>query len=369
MQVVLIIPTYNEAANIVRLVPEIFALQIPFVTSLQILVVDDDSPDGTGQQVKALQSTYPNLHLISGPKQGLGSAYIRGIRHCLAHFDSDVVMEMDADFSHDPKDIIRLLAQIDAGADFVIGSRYVDGGSIPANWAWYRKLNSSVGNLVARYITDMRSVKDCTAGFRAIRTTLVEQIELDELRVQGYAFQIALLRQALLRGVVVKEVGVAFIDRELGESKLGLRDIVEFLFNVWWIRLEKHSTFIKFGLVGASGVLVNLAVFSLLLSQGLNKFIASPIAIEASIISNFLLNNYWTFRRRVTKDRNRVKGLKFNLVSVGSLMISFLSFTLLSFAWPNWMPQIHQVLSIGPAMLVNYFANSYWTFRTREPKP
>lgn len=366
MHVVIVIPTYNERKNITRLIPQIFSVSMPAVDQLDILVVDDMSPDGTGEAVQELTSTYPNVHLITGPKMGLGKAYIRGMTHVLNTFDADVIMEMDADFSHDPQDIPRLLSEIDGGAEFVIGSRYVKGGSIPSNWGFHRRLNSLLGNLVARYVTDMRKVQDTTAGFRAIKTSLLKQIDLINLRVQGYAFQIALLRQAVIRGATITEVPVDFVDRTEGESKLGPRDIIEFFINVWWIRLEYHSTAIKFGLVGASGALVNLSLFSILIELGLNKFIASPIAIEASIVNNFLLNNYWTFGHRKTRDRTRVKGIKFNIVSFGSLLISFSTFTALSFLFPEVPPQVHQVIAIGPAMFVNYFANTYWTFRSHE---
>jgi len=150
----------------------------------------------------------------------------------------------------------------------------------------------------------------------------------DLLRIQGCAFQVALLHAAVVERAVVKEIPVNFINRQFGKSKLGLSDILEFIVNVWWIRFQESKTFLKFGLVGASGVLVNIGSFMLCLSTGMNKYIASPIAIELSILSNFLFNNYWTFRRRRTKDRVRIKGLKYNLVSilsVGSLLTYYSS--------------------------------------------
>ena len=126
-------------------------------------------------------------------------------------------------------------------------------------------MNSWGGNIVARYVAGIYKVRDCTAGFRAIRTTLLKQISFDDLRVQGYAFQVALLHEAVSLGAVVKEVPVDFIDRTEGESKLGISDIIEFVLNAWWIRLHSSRTFIKFAIVGLSGVIVNLGVFKLLL--------------------------------------------------------------------------------------------------------
>jgi dolichol-phosphate mannosyltransferase len=313
---------------------------------------------------------YSNVHLLTGEKAGLGAAYIRGMQHAIGELCADVVFEMDADFSHDPADVPRLLAALERGADFVIGSRHVPGGSIPAEWSFWRKLNSAGGNWVARYVAGLYGIRDCTAGFRAIRASILRQIDFSALRVKGYAFQVALLHQAVTLGAVVEEVPVHFIDRKRGQSKLGLADITEFVLNAWWIRMRALRTFIRFALVGASGTLVNLGVFAAALHAGLNKYLASPLAVEISIIWNFFLNNYWTFRERRTRDRVRIKGLKYNLVSIASLGVSFATFTAMTLLVPRASPVLDQFVGIVPAVLVNYFLNSYWTFRSHpEPAP
>lgn len=363
MKTVIIVPTYNESKNIAPLVD---ALQEQFhgmAHDMHVLVVDDSSPDGTADIVRQLQADHGNLHLLMGTKAGLGVAYIRGMRHAMEELGADVVFEMDADFSHKPEDVPRLMAEIDAGADFVIGSRYVKGGSIPKEWGLRRQMNSKFGNIVARYVAGIYRVRDCTAGFRAIRVSLLRAVDFNSLRVQGYAFQVALLHQAVVLRAKIVEVPVDFIDRTEGESKLGLKDIVEFILNAWWIRFNSLKTFLQFAVVGASGVVVNLGCFTLLLMAGMNKFVASPVAIEVSIVSNFLLNNYWTFRRRNIKDRIRVRGLKFNAVSLLALLVSYGTFVALSISFPNVAPQIHQLVGIVPATLLNYFLNSYWTFK------
>jgi dolichol-phosphate mannosyltransferase len=363
MKTVIIIPTYNEYNNIGRLIK---ALEVQFkgmAHDMHILVVDDSSPDGTADLVRQMQPGRDSLHLLLGKKEGLGAAYIRGMRHAMDSLGAEAVFEMDADFSHKPEDVPRLMAALDEGADFVIGSRYVNGGSIPSEWGLLRRLNSKFGNIVARYVAGMLKVKDCTAGFRAISVALLRKIKLDGLQVQGYAFQVALLHEALVLDARITEVPVDFLDRTEGDSKLGISDIVEFIINAWWIRFRSSRTFIKFALVGLSGVVVNLGLFSLLMALGINKYLASPIAIEASVVSNFFLNNYWTFRWRKTRDRVRVKGLKFNAVSLLALGISYSTFVALSFAFPDVPPHVHQFLGIIPATLVNYFLNSYWTFR------
>ena len=363
MKIVIIVPTYNEAGNILRLVEALRAQALSVSHEMHVLVVDDNSPDGTGKLVREAMQRDARLHLLSGEKTGLGAAYVRGMQYAMDELAADVVFEMDADFSHKPSDIPRLLAGIEEGADFVIGSRYVPGGSIPDNWALHRRLISRFGNILTRYLVGLRAVHDCTAGFRAIRTSLLRKTGLADLGVQGYAFQVALLHEAILNKAIVKEIPVDFVDRTRGSSKLGLRDIGEFILNAWWIRFQRSITFVKFATVGLSGVVVNLGTFSLLLVAGMNKYIASPVAIEVSIIWNFLLNNFWTFQARDTVHGLHMKGLKFNMVSVFSLALSYSTFLLLSYLFPQAPPQIPQLIGIVPATLVNYFLNSYWTFK------
>jgi dolichol-phosphate mannosyltransferase len=307
----------------------------------------------------------PDLHLLTGEKRGLGRAYIRGMKYALDTLEADAVLEMDADFSHKPADVPRLIEALEEGWDFVIGSRYVLGGKIPENWGRWRRELSRWGNIFARYVAGMAQVRDCTAGFRAIRASLLRAIHFDRLSVQGYAFQIALLNQALALKAKVREIPVGFVDRTRGQTKLGRADIIEFFLNIWWLRFQASATFFKFAAVGVSGVLVNLSTFLLLLRLGLGKYLASPLAIEASIISNFLLNNYWTFRQRRNPATLMMKGLKFKGVSLLALLVSYSTFVGLTLVFPRTPPYVHQLLAIAPATLVNYFCNSYWTFREK----
>ena len=330
---------------------------------MHILVVDDNSPDGTADAVREAAGRYPNLSLLSGVKQGLGAAYVRGMKHALGILAAEAVMEMDADFSHKPEDVPRLIEALAGGADFVIGSRYVPGGKIPDNWGVKRRMISKGGNLFARYVAGLYGIQDCTAGFRAIRGSVLRQIDLDALGVKGYAFQQALLHQALLKGARVAEVPVEFIDRIEGTTKLRTSDIVEFMISSWKIRFSNSRTFLRFSAVGLSGLLVNLASFTLFLQAGLHKFLASPLAIEVSIITNFLLNNAWTFAHRETAASFHEKLVKFNLVSLVALGASYTTFLALSFLFPQVSPQVHQAIGVIPGTLVNYVFNSWWTFR------
>jgi len=366
MKIVIILPTYNEHDNIRWLIPALAEQFAGLNHDMHLLVVDDNSPDGTADAVRELMAAYPNLHLITGEKKGLGAAYIRGMTYALKELQAEAVMEMDADFSHKPADVPRLLAVLDQGADFVIGSRYVPGGSIPDNWGRLRKAISRWGNVFARFVAGLYRVKDCTAGFRAIRGSLLRQIDFSILGVQGYAFQIALLNQAILHGAMVREIPVDFIDRQRGVTKLGLGDIVEFILNVWWIRFQASKTFLRFAAVGALGVVVNLGLFILLMRLGLSKYVASPISIECSIISNFFLNNFWTFKDRQARGSLWTKAAKFKGVSLLALGVSYTAFVLLTLLLPQAPAYVPQFLAIIPATLVNYFLNSYWTFKARS---
>lgn len=333
---------------------------------MRILVVDDNSPDGTAGVVERKRREYAGIHLLRGEKAGLGAAYIRGMSHALGELEADAVFEMDADFSHKPEDIVPLIAALEQGADFVIGSRYAPGGIIPEQWGTLRKLISRGGNLVARHIAGLHKIRDCTAGFRAIDARVLKKIDLGKIVVTGYAFQVALLSEAVDNGAAVKEIPVEFVDRTRGESKLGFRDIMEFVVNACRIALHRCGDFIRFSTVGASGLVVNLGSFSLLLALGTSKYLASPVAIELSILWNFFLNDRWTFRSRNLGGKTAKRGAKFNLVSLVALALSYSIFIALNRLFPDVRPHIHQLLSTLPAALVNYFLNSHWTFREVE---
>ena len=295
-RVCFVIPTYNEAQNVSPLLSRLTEEYADETT--RFLIVDDESPDGTADRVREFAAQDPRVHLLEGQRRGLGDAYVRGISHALDALDADVVVQMDADFSHDPSDAKELIARVAAGADAAIGSRYVSGGAVDRDWSLGRRWLSRGGNYLARRIAGLVSVQDCTSGFKAIAARALKAAKVSEVRVQGYAFQVALLHRLIESGANVVEQPIYFRDRERGQTKLGLRDLIEFFYSVWWLRVAGYRTFLKFSLVGLSGVLVNLGSFQLLLGLGIHKYLASPIAIELSIISNFLLNNYWTFADR-----------------------------------------------------------------------
>lgn len=264
-KLVVVIPTYNERENIALLVPAIDRELSRLPYEFQILVVDDDSPDGTAQEVQALAAVYTRVRLDTGPRLGLGAAYVRGLRYALENLHADIVIQMDADFSHKVEDIPRLLASLESGYDVVIGSRYVSGGSIEGDWSLFRKWQSAAANLLVRFVCGMRDVRDCTAGFRAIRGDVLRRMDVARLTAQGYSFQIQLLHEAFQQGATICEVPTQFVDRVRGETKLGtsLRERLDFVVHSCAIGFEKGRP-LKLTAVAASGVAINLVLLVLL---------------------------------------------------------------------------------------------------------
>lgn len=231
MKTLIIVPTYNEIENIQRLIPEIFN-RLPDV---DILIVDDNSPDGTGHQVKKMQSEYQRLHLLERPgKQGLGRAYLAGFAWGFAN-SFDQMVEMDADFSHRPEDLVGLIESLNK-ADFVVGSRYVHGGRT-VNWGFMRKLISRGGGIYSRFILGY-PLHDWTGGFNAWKGHVLKKINLESVKSEGYSFQIELKYKALKSGFKGIEYPIVFEDRRVGQSKMALRIVIEAFYRVWLLRFR-----------------------------------------------------------------------------------------------------------------------------------
>lgn len=229
-----IIPTFNEAVNIDRMIRKLMTLDI----DVDILVVDDGSPDGTSDNVETLQAVYPGrVHLIKRQgKLGLGTAYVVGFKFALEN-EYDFICEMDADFSHDPHDIPRLVNAVKTGlGDIAIGSRYCDGISI-INWPLSRLILSYGANMYARIITGVK-VMDMTAGFKCIRREVLEKINLDNISSNGYSFQIEIHFRAAKAGFRLKEVSIIFRERVEGVSKMSKQIVREAIFKVWNLKFQ-----------------------------------------------------------------------------------------------------------------------------------
>ena len=233
---IIIIPTYNERENIERIVPAIFEL----LPDVFILVVDDNSPDGTAEATTILQKNYPHLFLMRRPKkEGLGKAYIDAFRVVLAEKTYDTITTMDADFSHDPKCLPEMLEKAKT-YDVVVGSRYIKGGGVSKKWKWYRKLLSRGSNVYTSLLLGFR-VHDWTSGFNTMRTERLSRINLDQLETRGYAFVISLKYRLIKTGASVTEIPIFFEERRYGISKMTTRVILANALAIWHIRFQKSS--------------------------------------------------------------------------------------------------------------------------------
>lgn len=226
-----IIPTFNEADNLPKLIPMILGLGSHF----EVLIVDDNSPDGTGELVKQMQESEPRIHLIRrGEKLGLGTAYVAGFKYALEK-EFEFIFEMDADFSHDPGELPRLLKKAE-NCDVVIGSRYISGVNV-VNWPMSRLILSYCANLYTRIITGM-PVRDTTAGFKCYRRKVLASLDLDAIHSNGYAFQIETNFLAWKKGFRICEIPIIFVDRRVGVSKMSKKIVREAVWIVWKLKFK-----------------------------------------------------------------------------------------------------------------------------------
>lgn len=232
MKITVITPTYNEAENLPKLVSALFSLGLP---ELSMLIVDDNSPDGTGQLADEFKRTYPErFDVLHRPgKMGLGSAYIQGFQYALQH-GAEAIVQMDADFSHPPEKILEM-AEILPVSDIVLGSRYVPGGNVDVRWPLWRKMLSGWGNFYARTILGLR-VRDVTGGFRMWRREALSAMPLERIRSNGYIFQVETCYVATKLGFKFREIPIYFADRRWGKSKMNFRIQMEAAIRTWQLR-------------------------------------------------------------------------------------------------------------------------------------
>ncbi|HKV01452.1 MAG TPA: polyprenol monophosphomannose synthase [Ktedonobacteraceae bacterium] len=234
MKTLIIIPTYNEIDNLRPLLDEIFS----YAPESDVLIVDDNSPDGTGELADKIHLENTRANVLHRPgKMGLGTAYIAGFKYAVEH-GYDAAFEMDADFSHDPRYLPDFLKAVEY-ADLVIGSRYIPGGDTP-NWSIIRRLISGGGNIFARFMLGV-PVHDSTAGYRLYRRRLLESIGLDTVQSQGYAFQIEMAYRAMQQGFKIVETPIIFMDRRVGKSKMSRKIVIEGFTYVLKARFSKRS--------------------------------------------------------------------------------------------------------------------------------
>lgn len=348
-KIVVIIPTYNEAENIGPMLDVLVNQELPKIKKhkVEILVVDSKSPDGTARIVREKIRKYKAVHLLETQKGGLGADYVKGMKQAMYKFKADAIIEFDADFQHDPKDIKRLVEAYDCGADYVIGSRYIKGGSIPSEWGIHRKLMSFLGSLFARVVLFHLNLHDMTSGLKLTKAEFLKRVDLDNLYSKYYAYKLHILHDVVKQGAKTVEIPIIFYERKEGTSKISRKDLIDSFLVVIKLRLRDSKRFIKFGIVGFIGFLINAVGLEIFSGFGIMRVLASyfshlenqslwgvlavssawaaAFATELAIIWNFSLNNSWTFaKEKITNPLKLVyKFLQFNLTSVGAIIIQF----------------------------------------------
>ena len=358
----LIIPTYNERENIEPLLQRLG--RVLSGLNYEVVFIDDNSSDGTAELAGSLADKYPVRVVVRRDKRGLASAVVDG----LSHASGDIIAVMDADLQHPPEVIPSLLAEIENGADIVVASRYVPGGGCQG-WSRTRQLISRSAILLARLLLPRaRSVKDPMSGFFMFRRDAVAGVPLSPT-----GFKILLEILVVGRHMAVAEVPYTFVTRERGQSKLSARQQIDYLKHLVSLmrRTGEMARFIKFCLVGGSGVGVNAGTYWLMtrvagLVDSLDV-LAVAIGIEMSIITNFILNNYFTFADRRQRGVKAFFGhlLRFNLVSLAGagiqLGVFFILTRFIGFEEPYDI--YANLIGIAVAMLWNFLANNWWTWK------
>lgn len=327
MKLVIVVPTYNERENILTLLDRLRRVMktVPGY-DISYLIVDDNSPDDTRSEVEKYRKKYSDIFIMTGKKEGLGKALLRGVSYAIDRMGADIILQMDADLSHDPAAVPEFFKAVQNGADFVVGSRYIPGGSIPSNWGIHRKIQSVAGNAIVRYGLGRAYVHDWTGGFRVYKKINFERVRHELSKYRGYVFQIAFLHKAILGGAKVAEVPIHFTDRKFGRSKIIPSEYIRNVF-LYVILAQRQSArvkkWIKFLIVGGWGFVINTAILELFVWLGLHPAAGSAIGAECAIVSNFLLNNHWTFRdRKIERGARRfLKFLQFNGTSLGAIAL------------------------------------------------
>jgi dolichol-phosphate mannosyltransferase len=333
---VIVIPTYNEADNIGKMIEYLNTKTFPTLSSkwdMKILVVDGNSPDGTGKVVDGMAKKYSNTFLLTETsKDGIGAAYLKGFKYAIEKLKADFVFEFDGDFQHPPETIPLMLQAMDDGYDYVIGSRKIKGGSNPKGWGFKRVFFSEVGGFTARFMMffpfkNFFKVTDPTTGLKVTRVKgFIDKMDLNYSRLltKSFGYKLQLLFETLKMGAKFKEVPLEFHVRNAGESKIEpktAKDIFIVAFKLRWFD-DFTQKFLKFGTVGFVGYLINASTLALFSKLWGIEWLSWLLSTEMAIISNFTLNNIWTFKSEKIAGLQIInKFLTFNFSSFGALLI------------------------------------------------
>lgn len=320
-------PAWNEAENIESMIETLIKREFPKIDAdMSLLIVDNHSSDGMTELVEAKSKKYKNLEIIQqGDKKGLGNAYVVGMRYAMDKLKADAILEMDADGQH-PAEFVKPM--VDAylnGADYVIGSRYIPGGSVPKEWDSFRKAISFFGNLFIRMVLLKFRIHDLTTGFRLTKVKgVLDKIELENLmELNRFAYKVDLLYQSIKASKKTIEVPLKFMPRVTDKSKFNSKEMVSTFKVAIILGIKDKQRLIKFATVGFIGFMVNFIVLRVLRNAGFTETMAWLLSTETAIVSNFTLNNIWTFKAETIGGLKKliVKFLQFNLTSAGALII------------------------------------------------
>lgn len=326
-KIVIVMPAFNEAENLKLMIPELFDRYFPQIRNadMHLLIVDDYSPDKSGELVQDLMKKYQNLHILQKQKEGLGWAYIKGFQYAVEKLNADAVMEMDADFQHPPRFVKPMVEAYLGGADYCIGSRYIKGGSVPKEWALPRKAISFFGNLFIRLVLLKPFLHDLTTGFRLTRVKgVLDKIDLNNLMEPSrFAYKVDLLYQSIKLSKKTVEVPLEFAARTKETSKFNPKEMVSTFKVAIILGIKDKLKLIKFATVGFVGYLINAFFLNLFGQNNFPEWLSWGMSTELAIINNFTWNNLWTFKSDEIKGIVNIvkKFLQFNFTSAGALLI------------------------------------------------
>ena len=353
----IVVPTYKERENLPHLLLRIESLRRRYDLDLEVLLMDDDSQDGSVEWVAQEAPDYCRI-IVRTENRGLSPAVIDGLRAA----QHPVVVVMDADLSHPPERIPAMILSLESGQQFVIGSRYVSGGSTDDDWGFFRWLNSQVATLLARPFTE---VKDPMSGFFAMRRADFERAR--HLDPVGYKVGLELIVKCDIDNV--GEIPIHFADRVYGQSKLTLKEQLNYLRHLRRLYIHRYATwssFVQFALVGASGVIVNLGILTLLLAVGMTESVALIGGIVTSVATNFLLNRRFTFSdAREGNPAKQFIGFSVASATAGTVQF-FVALWLLSIN-PQLAPQLAALIGIAAGLGINFSMNRFIVFKKKHP--
>lgn len=386
MKIIVTIPTYNEADNITNTIKTVFLATKRDNYELEVLIIDDSSPDGTADIVQELASKNKDINLlIRKEKKGLGAAYAEGWDYAFTELQADAVITFDADLSHDPYKIDEMISEYQKGVDIVIGTRYANGGGIPEEWGIHRKFLSKFGNLFVRLLYFNSGISDFTSGYKLISKKVYNKIKDRIEKHGGYTFSISTNIEPIRAGFKPTEVSYKFTDRQYGKSKMGMEYMINALIFVIRLRIEDilNIRFIKVAVAGGAGAVVQLLTFGLIFEplivtnnifgmeeivyiELINRtiefhpqiFLSTFLSIELGVIVAFFVNNKWAFKE------NKLSGIVFitrffknHIVILGAIIIQLLIIQLLSslFGTASYLLYIYQIIGILAGLVWNYY--------------